>query len=319
MKILKFFLRLLVIIIGFLLIIIIVLPLHLLNIYFSININYYSARKLYSEEYDVEGNKNKYIPQGLTYSEDYNVILQTSYNKNHEVSKLYVTDFKTGVLLKELKLINIDGTENTDHVGGIATYKNRIWITSDYRVNEFNLDEIMNTTEKSIKSISKTDLPIRGDFCTFNENTLWIGDFFLKHFYDVPNNTPYLYGYTINDSNTDLIINYQKPDKTYILPKAVQGMVINGNDFYFTESFTYLNRSKLEIYHNVSDSKNLNEQKNKTKKILPPMAEGMFLKDNKLYILFESSADAYSPAQPKLSRIQTIDLENIDKLKDSNI
>lgn len=48
-------------------------------------------------------NKNKYAPQGLTYSEKYNVILQTSYNKNN-TSMLYIIDFEKDLIAIPLTL-----------------------------------------------------------------------------------------------------------------------------------------------------------------------------------------------------------------------
>ena len=36
---------------------------------------------------------------------------------------------------------------------------------------------------------------------------------------------------------------------------------------------------------------------------LPPMAEGIFYKDNEIYILFENSADKYFFAFPKITKI----------------
>ena len=67
-----------------------------------------------------------------------NVILQTSYNKNN-VSMLYIINFDTGKLIKELKLIEIDDKDNKNHVGGIATNEEKVWITNDYEINEYNL------------------------------------------------------------------------------------------------------------------------------------------------------------------------------------
>ena len=72
--------------------------------YFIINVLYYVNRNMYVESFDVRGNTNKYTPQALAYSNKYDVILQTSYSSKHDISMLYVTDFKTGKLLKALKL-----------------------------------------------------------------------------------------------------------------------------------------------------------------------------------------------------------------------
>ena len=260
--------------------------------YIRLNIFYLVNKNNYIEVADTQGNKNKYAPQGLIYSEKYNVILQTSYNKNN-VSMLYVIDFNTGKLLKELKLIEINDQENNNHVGGITTNDEKVWITNDYEINEYNLEEIITTENNYIKSKKNNKLLNRGDFCTYKNNTLWIGHFYLKPFYNAPQDTPLLYGYDTND------LNYNTPKYTIKLPKMVQGMAItDDNNFIFTRSYTNLINSELSIY---------NDMTKETKKIksikLPPMAEGIFYKDNELYILFENNSDKYFFAYPKVKKI----------------
>ena len=260
--------------------------------YIRLNIFYLVNKNNYIEVADTQGNKNKYAPQGLIYSEKYNVILQTSYNKNN-VSMLYVIDFNTGKLLKELKLIEINDQENNNHVGGITTNDEKVWITNDYEINEYNLEEIITTENNYIKSKKNNKLLNRVDFCTYKNNTLWIGHFYLKPFYNAPQDTPLLYGYDTND------LNYNTPKYTIKLPKMVQGMAItDDNNFIFTRSYTNLINSELSIY---------NDMTKETKKIksikLPPMAEGIFYKDNELYILFENNSDKYFFAYPKVKKI----------------
>lgn len=284
--------------------------------YARLNVHYLINRKNYTETFDVQGNLSNYVPQGLTYSNTYNIVLQTSYNSNHNVSMLYVIDFETGNLLKQLKLINSDNSVNTNHVGGITTNEETVWITNDYEINEYSLEEIINTENNYIKSIKNTKLPNRGDFCLYHENILWIGDFFLNPFYKVPDNNPLLMGYNIDNIKDDL--NYNVPNYIISLPKMVQGMVITpDNKFVFTTSFTPFINSNLIYYNNVLEEKhesyNLNgheipyykfSKKNFEKNIkLPPMAEGMFNIDNNLYILFENSSNTYFYAFPKLRKV----------------
>ena len=81
--------------------------------------------------------------------------------------------------------------------------------------------------------------------------------------------------------------------------------ILPNGDVAFTQSFTYLVNSNLKVYKNILKEKGTKfSKKNKlyTKK-LPPMAEGTFYKDGYLYILFESSADKYSLADPKIDKI----------------
>ena len=281
--------------------------------YFRIYVYYLVNKDNYTETIEVQGNNNKYVPQGVTYSSEYNVVIQTSYNKNHKVSKIYITDLDNNKLIKTLNLHKEDNSINNNHVGGITTDNNKVWITNDYEVNEYSLDEIMNTDNKYIKSIKDTKLPIRGDFTLYKNNTLYIGEFYFPITYTVKDDNPLLYAYTNIDN-----INYNKPDYIISLPSMVQGMEIDkDNNFMFTGSYTYFHNSYFRVYKDVTKEKpstyTLNNKKipyyifnnsnliGKTK--LPPMAEGMYYKDNKLNVLFESSTDAYLNAFPRIDKV----------------
>ncbi len=289
----------------------IIIILFIIN-YIRINIRYHIDKKNYKEAFSVQGNIDKYVPQSITYSKEYNVAIQTSYNKDHQVSRIYITNLKNNKLIKTLDLLKQDSSKNTNHVGGITTNDETVWISNDYEISEYSLKEIITTKKDSIRSKKDIRLPIRGDFCLYKNNTLWIGDFYLYPFYKVPDNNPLLLAYDLKN------INYQEPKLIISLPKMVQGMEIDkNNNFLFTTSFTYLINSNLLTYKNVLKEKpstyTLNNKKYPyykftnenliSKKKLPPMAEGMFYKDNKLYILFENSTDAYKPALPKIKKV----------------
>ena len=281
--------------------------------YIILNISYNMNKYRYEEVFDVQGNTNKYIPQGMAYSDKYNVVLQTSYSGKHEVSMLYITDFKTGNLIKSLKLLDINGNEDCSHVGGIATDNNTVWITSDYSVREYLLEDIINANGDYIKCRAKTDLGIRGDFCYYGYNTLYIGDFYLAPFYKVPDGNPLLLAY-----NTETDYNYDKPDYIISLPKKVQGMTITPNkSFIFTCSFTNLVKSDLKVYSNVLEETpdkynykgrevpyyKFTKKNNILQVKFPPMAEGIFSIDNDLYMIFESCSDNYFFALPKMKKV----------------
>ena len=263
--------------------------------YFRLDIHHLFNKKNYIDTFKVYGNDNNYVPQGLSYSDKYDVVLQTSYNAKDKVSKLYVINFSSGKLIKELDIKYENGNNNTDHVGGIATNNETVWITKDY-----------------IQSYKTVTLPIRGDFCYYHDGKLWIGDFYLKHFYDVPDDTPLLMQYNANN------VDYYEPNLIISLPKMVQGMTITDNDeFVFTSSFTNLKKSDLSFYKDVTKDKSdkyslngidipyyhFNKSNLIKKEKLPPMAEGLFYKDNNLYILFENSSNHYFYAYPKMKYV----------------
>ncbi|MBR3161726.1 MAG: hypothetical protein IKF19_03250 [Bacilli bacterium] len=316
MKILKFGFKLVLFIFPLIIIIL------LIN-YARLYVTYYFNKKNYDETFSIKGNTRNYVPQGLAYSNEYNIILQTSYNGNHDTSMLYIIDYKNGKLLKKLKLRENNNKDNIKHVGGITTDNNKVWIVNDYKVSEYSLIEILETNNSFIKSIGDYKLINRGDFCLYDSDILWIGEFFLNPFYRVPDNNPLLIGYNYKNA-----IDYKKPDYIVSLPKMVQGMAItDDNKFIFASSFTNLINSNLSIYDNPLKYKN-NYYTVGNKKIpyykfnsdnyinnikVPPMAEGLFYKDNYLYVLFESSSDKYFYAYPKMNNIIKISINKLDK------
>jgi len=262
--------------------------------YARINIFYFINKNNYKKVFNIQGNIDNYAPQGLTYSSKYNVIIQTSYNKYNKASMIFITDFNTKKLVKKLKLKKLNNKDNTNHVGGIATDNIKLWITSDYEVNEYNLEEIMNTKNNYVKSIKDKKLPNRGDFCTYKDDTLWIGSFHIKIFYP---EDPILHGFKVKEN-----INYNKPDYKYDIPWLVQGMAItDDNKFVYSQSYTPFHLSTISIYDKDKLIKEIR---------IPPMSEGIFYKDNEIYIAFESSATRYFYANPKIDKILKIKVDN---------
>ncbi len=268
------------------LIIILLILLLLLIAYVKINIKYQKNKDKYFSTYKIVI-ETGYAPQGLTYSEKYNAIIQSSYSYKDKESKIYVIDFNTKRLLNEFTL-----EKNKYHVGGLTTNEDTLYITNDYYLYTYDLKEIMNTGLNSIKETSKTKIKNRGDFCLYHDNVLWIGDFALWPLYRVPKNKPLILGY--KDGNTK----YNKPDYSYEIPKMVQGMAIVDDEFIFTKSYSPWLESELVTYK-LKDKK-----LKKVKEVnLPPMAEGMFYKDNHLYILYESNSYKYWMAVPKIKNL----------------
>lgn len=284
--------------------------------YISLNISYQLNKKTFTESIPVYGNKNNYVPQGLTYSKKYNIILQTSHNKK-KTSMLYVIDFDTGNLLKELEIKDEEGNEYHKHVGGITTDDDKVWITNEYTISEFNLSDIVNTENNYIQSKKDLKSITRGDFCYYQDNTLYVGDYYLKYYMNVKNDTPLLIAY---DSS-----NLENIKKVITIPGRIQGMtMLEDGTIVFTKSFSNFLKSDLSFYNNninqeTQEFYEINNQKipyyhitkNDLKKNvkLSPMAENLFYKDNSLYILYENSTDAFKFTYPKIRNIIKYNIE----------
>ena len=272
---------------------------------------YTAFKKDFQDSFPIYGNTKGFVPQGLTYSDGYNIVLQTSHNKDTKTNMLYVIDFSTGSLIKALTLKNMNGENIPEHIGGVATDNQRVWVTGDYQVYEYSLDEIVGTTNRDIACYQSGQVGTRGDFCYYGNGFLWIGDFYFPYFYEVPDKNPLLWAFNTSE------LNYQKPQYILSIPDKVQGMSLVDGKFYFSRSYTYLMNSKFSCYKDVLSKPyevfkvngfdvpyyRISEDDLIEEVVLPPMAEGFFYYDNSFFISFESNADRYRLAFPKIKNI----------------
>ncbi len=294
---------------------------------------YFFSKNNYSIFIEIPDLDKGYVPQGMCYTKD-NLVLQTAYNDNGP-SKLYVIDYEKKELSKGLILKNSKNEEIRNHVGGIASDEELVWICGDHKLFMYSLPSIISSTENFISSTKEFDIPNGGDFCFYQYNKmndnpndlhyykiLWIGEFSVNVNPLKKYNQPYLYGYDLEKS-TD-ISNFDNPDYITTLPNTVQGLFIdNNNHFIFSRSYSGFLTSNIDIYENMLDTKTeemlingnrkqYHDYKN-TRRIanytLPPMSEGFFIKDDNIYVVFESATKKYLYAVPKLKHIISFKLK----------
>lgn len=227
-------------------------------------------------------------PQGLAVTEKYIFISAYCYTHKHN-SVLYVLDRESKKFIKEIVL------DSTSHVGGLAydNNYNKLWI-AEYKksksyVGSLKLDDIEKYDIKENKKIKYTDLVLlknvkRASFITYNDNSLLVGYFNLFK-------NGYFKIYDINDKGT---IN-GNTNTTRTIDKSIQGIAYDNNILYLSQSFSLFN-SKLIIFDKITDIKSNNkyyEDKAKYSIPLPEKLEQIYVYNDKLYMLFESSAFSY--------------------------
>ena len=272
--------------------------------YLWINSFYLVTKKHYKIWTKIPDIENGYVPQGFCYLEKHNLILQTSYSKKSP-SKIYIIDFTNGNVIKDLTLKDVDNNDLYIHAGGVASDEDKIWICGDNSLYVFDFSDVLTTNDNHILSTKKIDFPIHTDFCYYynNKNILWVGEF--KKPFD-KKITPYILGYSLE--NSENIEDTENPNYKIEIPSMVQGFCIDdNNNFIFSRSYSGFILSSLDIYENMQDLSSepgtnysyKNFKKISHTKILP-MSEGIFFKDNKFYVLFESGAKRYLYAFPKI-------------------
>ena len=288
---------------------------------------YYFSKNSYTEFSETPDLYEGYVPQGMCYIENNNVVLQTSYSENAP-SKLYVFDYDRKELTCKFILKDSTGKEIYNHVGGITSNGDKIWICGDSNMFIYSLSDVLSSSENDLKSIKEISIPSKGDFCFYqytkisnnpNEshyyNILWIGSFYVN-LNPFKKSSSVLYGYNL--AKSDGISNLDNPDYTVAIPDKVQDLYIDkNNNFYFSRSYSGFLTSTIDVHENLLNSKTeeflVNAKRvqyhdyRNTRRLytytLPPMAEGIFIKNNKLHVIFESAAQKYLYAMPKINKI----------------
>jgi hypothetical protein len=268
--------------------------------------------------FEIPGLKQGIIPQGICYSKENNLVIISGYHQGKAPSVLFLVDYDSGKLIKTVILNTIDGDNNYSHVGGLATFEDNLWITDNYKIYTYSINELLNTSDMStIKPIATNSTEVKADFANFSNNVLWVGEYYYKNIYttktnhkiqvnDYEENNALLFGYKIKDNNK---IDYTAPDMVVSIPDRVQGIAINSaGNIIISQSFWSFQPSNIATYENIFSNKtekyfNVNnkkiplwylEDKNQISNMIsPPMVEGIENVNDNIIVLFESSSNYY--------------------------
>ncbi len=282
----------------------------------------------FEESFIIPGLKEGIIPQGICYDETTDCFLITGYyDKEKFPSMIMAVNASTGELIGAYPLKTTNGDDYYGHAGGIAASQNTVYITSDGECYTFPSINIKTTRNGSPITFSgKFKLNTLGSFACINNNILWVGDF-IESSSDAreqatnittlsSGETFYAYceGYKLSDGlpntkNINSQSNGYIPDYILAIPEQVQGMAFTKTDkIIFSTSYGRKNNSKLYIFNDVMINEKAGTIKIDGKSVdviacstadleaeitAPPMAEGMAIHPNGIYIIFESGAKKY--------------------------
>ncbi len=247
--------------------------------------------------------------QGIaTVDDDY--ILLTAYNDTKRgTSRLYVLN-SVG------RIINIVDLGNTSHVGAIAydSKNGLIWIPGEKGTLEaYILSDILEETRVEhkyvFKGLSDDFKDYRSnnrtiDYLTVDGDFIYIGNFSLKK----PNLLK-KYEICFKDSKIELVFKNK-----YLLPVKTQSVVFYENElgkFMLTSnSYGRKNPSQLSIFSLNDGDYDFTKKEKKTFK-LPPLIEQVSVKDDELYVIFESGAEKFSDCKERVHLICKLDMKKI--------
>ncbi len=282
-------------------------------------------------EYVTPGIYEGLVPQGYAYEGERGIYLQCGYMADGEsASRIYVTDADNTDETYFVELYTADGKPYTGHTGGITSAFGFVWLANDGEGDDncvwvIKLADILSA-ENGGKITLNTNFKseTRAACCFVDGRYLWIGEFNNSEEYA----TKETHTFTVSGGeNKALVCAYALDiDSKY----GVASETVNGKDIFtpvmalsvtdlvqgftktpdgFALSTSYgINPSHLYFYEDVTKdnadaSIKINEKDVPvyfldadalTKEVVTtPMTEEIFVKDGKLYVLFESACQKY--------------------------
>ena len=229
----------------------------------------------------IPGLKSNMVPQGMCKNGNY--IYVSAYDKTGvDYSCIYVINASTKLFEKAIWLKG-----STNHVGGITTNGDYLYITCGTRIGIISLSTI-NSASKDAE-ITPTYITIKNDAnesvrcstCVYDStrNYLWVGQF-------NQNAGDHAYAYIVNGASS---LTYKaKID----VPQSTQGLFFEGGIVYFSCSYGRNNASLLYVCTWGGDNNDFWYAPQNVIEI-PPTSEGIFKEGNLMYVLFENASKHY--------------------------
>ncbi len=269
-----------------------------------------------------------YVPQGMHYCEDEEILLLSGYRSDGAASPVYVLeagDEEFGKLLQKVTLKNEDGTDFVGHGGGIAKYGDFVYVAGDEAIlYVYSFADIMAAEQNgSVSCKGSISLKMSDEdylipaFVTVYKDTLVLGEFYREEVYP----TPEAHHMTTKagDAHYAIAVRYtlsadaefgiaNQPTVAYSLPSQVQGMTFSpdGERVYLSTSWGLSFSHILEYDMTALEKQGEITVLGKTVPLyamdsaslvkdhkIAPMSEEMAFVDGKLYVLSESASSKY--------------------------
>lgn len=272
--------------------------------------SFYNSAK---NEMHIPGVNSGFVGQGLDYLEDEDVFITCGYSSSKgKPSMVYVlksdgTSYKT-----DLK--NADGSNYTNHTGGIARNGKYCYITGEDGCDVFLTEEILSGGEA--KKVGVVTSPEGHDpaYVVIKDGRMYEGSFYRAGNYETPqnerittpcgdNNTSLIYVYEL-DENSPFGVN-NTPVAAYSTTSLVQGMTFADGKIVLSTSYGFA-ASHLKYYDlSKADSREETIGGNKLRLYYldssclernvtaPPMSEEIVYKDGRIFIMTESASNKY--------------------------
>lgn len=277
----------------------------------------------------IPGLKEGLIPQGITYLVEEDWLLFAGYRDDGGHSALVAVDRKTGELVKEVHLQNVDGSAYTGHAGGVCATEKNLFVSNAGKLLRISLDTFRSLPASAYCAFEEEiRVPVNASYCCYADGVLWVGEFQYGGEYKTDSShkvksedgrfKAWTCGYiltneTVNEWKPEALVGETAtPDYILSMTERIQGITVLDGQVYLSQSYGRKNASTIYRFANVLQNEpdtfaDLNDVKvpvwcldkgvRTGAMICPPMTECLCTVDDAVYVLFESGANKYMDSQ----------------------
>jgi len=293
---------------------------------------FYAAGEL---SVSIPGCAQDLVPQGIDYLAGEDWMLICGYSSGDRNSAIVAVDMKTNQVVKEVFLLNVDGSDYKGHAGGMCVTEKNIFISNNQHLYRISLEAFRALPASSTCAFDEAiPVPSRASYCAYAEGILWVGEFEYGSEYktDKSHRVKSADGYqkawacgyaldhtTENELKTScMTAEGAVPDYILSTTERIQGMIFANNQFYLSQSYGRNASSAIYRYNNVMESAPAKEMDVYGQTVplwfldsdvrtgilfAPPLRETLCEVDGSIYVLFESGAEKYRNAKNPMDRV----------------
>lgn len=272
----------------------------------------------------VPGLKEEFVPQGIAWLAGDGDWLFAGYSSGKDNSALLAVDGRTGELVKQVKLQNVDGSKYTGHAGGVCVTETDIYVSNAHKLLRLSLDTYESLPASAYCAFEEEiPVPVNASYCSYAEGVLWVGEF--QYGSEYPTSAAHKVGsadglqrawtcgYRMGPGQ-----DFSAPDYILSMTERIQGMTALNGKIYLSQSYGRRVSSMIYRYSDVLSGPPaltaevdghevplwiLDSSALEAALISPPMAECLCAADGALYVVFESAAAAYKGALNPMDRV----------------
>lgn len=255
---------------------------------------------------DIPGTEQKFCQQGLAYEPTDNTYIFSGYMTDGTSSKLFVT---TENETKELILAKANGSNYTQHLGGVAVHNDLVYLTGDKAIDVISYETIKKAKNGSTIKVEYSKKCERSyAFIFADDYYLWVGEFYRPGNYETDESSHFsskgetfkaiAEAYEYDETTMTKLA--EKKSLTLSLPEQVQGLCMTDSGKIVVSISWSIFNSRLITYEPVLNTQTPDDSHYYlySSAIVEniatfPMSEDLDYHDGKVYINYESASQKY--------------------------